>query len=218
MKRTRKGFTLVELLIVVAILATLTATMMISMNGATAKAKASSIAANLDSCHAAAMLYYSKYGDLAELQTVTTENMLKDSLKTWDKMKGDKDKDTIYYTAGNTSATNAPDKWAVLVDFSADPEAEEIAKALKRMRAYSDITAFIDFLGATPAFGEQTDGNGVETGSTTTTTKLYMTLITGEIKDGDTGFTAEAGAADSSSSSDTGDNTGSETSSNGGGQ
>lgn len=193
MKRTRKGFTLVELLIVVAILATLTATMMISMNGATAKAKASSIAANLDSCHAAAMLYYSKYGDLAELQTVTTENMLKDSLKTWDKMKGEKDTDTIYYTAGTITGKNAPDKWAVLVDFSADPEAEEIAKALKRMRAYSDITAFIDFLGATPAFAEdeQTEGSGAGTGSTTKTTKLYMTLITGEIKDGDTGFTAD---------------------------
>ena len=47
MKITRKGFTLVELLIVVAIMATLSATMTMAVSGSTARAKAPTIASNL---------------------------------------------------------------------------------------------------------------------------------------------------------------------------
>ena len=186
MKRTRKGFTLVELLIVVAILATLTATMMVSMRGATAKAKAASIAANLESCHTAAMLYYAASGD-KDLSDVGAETMLKVSLKTWDKMKGtattDSAKgDAITYTA----AGKGVDNWVVNVDFSNDTEATDIARALKNMRGYSDAVAFVgnddfgfDFFGATPAYAEGNDNEQQSDDSSTNSTsnKLYMILI-----------------------------------------
>ncbi len=57
MKRTRKGFTLVELLIVIAILGTLSAAMSVSVIGSTAKAKAATIASNVEACVNAAALY-----------------------------------------------------------------------------------------------------------------------------------------------------------------
>ena len=177
MRNTRKGFTLVELLIVVAILATLTATMMVSMRGATAKAKAASIAANLESCHTAAMLYYAASGD-KDLSSVGAEEMLTVNLKTWSKLKGGTG-DAITYTA----IGNGPDKWSVNVDFSKDSEAKDIARALNAMRGYSNVTliAFdsglgFDIFGATPAYAEDTEKDG----------KLFMNLITGQVFVGNT--------------------------------
>ena len=202
MKKARKGFTLVELLIVVAILATLTATMMVSMRGATAKAKATSIAANLESCHTAAMLYYAASGD-KDLSSITAENMLKVNLKTWENLKGDNSdtatvKDAIVYTAVGSGVEN----WSVNVDFSGDSEAADIAKALNNMRGYSGITAFagndfdmagFDFFGATPAYAddEPTLGGGETTPGDATPAnanagKLFMNLITGKIYAGST--------------------------------
>ncbi len=72
MKRTRKGFTLVELLIVIAILTALTASLTINMSGATAKAKAAAVRANFDACKTAAMTYYSGHIEDSKL-TDTTE-------------------------------------------------------------------------------------------------------------------------------------------------
>lgn len=198
MKRTRKGFTLVELLIVVAILATLTATMMVSMRGATAKAKAASIAANLESCHTAAMLYYAESGD-KDISTVTAETMLIANLKTWYKMKGG-DGDAITYTA----VGDGPKYWTVNVDFSKDSEKDEIARALHNMRGYSNVVAFdginvLDImLGANAAYADGESG------------KIYMNLITGKVFNGEASTGEEI---DSDTSYDTDDSS----SSSGGG-
>jgi|GEM_PF-6851246 len=206
MKKARKGFTLVELLIVVAILAVLTTTMMVSMRGATAKAKAASIAANLESCRTAAMLYYAASGD-KNLSDVAAGDMLKASLKTWDKMKkADNDDSAITYSA----AGKGVDNWVVNVDFSNDTEKKEIARALHNMKGYSEVSliAFagdddlgFDFFGATPAYaeGEEAEGSGgsegggstggtegaASSGTSGNDGKLYMILITGEIKAGE---------------------------------
>lgn len=69
MKRTRKGFTLVELLIVVAILGTLSAAMMMASRDATPKAKARQIAADLKTIAVAVSLYCSDSADIEPTAT-----------------------------------------------------------------------------------------------------------------------------------------------------
>ena len=63
MRRTRKGFTLVELLIVVAILGTLSAAMMMASKDASPKAKARQIAADLQTIAVSAAMYCSDSAD-----------------------------------------------------------------------------------------------------------------------------------------------------------
>ena len=67
--RKRKGFTLVELLIIIAVIGTLAATMMMSSSDAVASAKASNIISNMKNMQTAALaLYIDKMDDW----TVTT--------------------------------------------------------------------------------------------------------------------------------------------------
>ena len=63
MKRTRKGFTLVELLIVISIIAVLAAAMSMSSKDATAKAKASKIVSDFRTIAAAVSVYISDSKD-----------------------------------------------------------------------------------------------------------------------------------------------------------
>ena len=63
MKKMRKGFTLVELLIVIAILGTLAAMMTLSSSGATASATASRIASGFKIVRVAASMYAADSGD-----------------------------------------------------------------------------------------------------------------------------------------------------------
>ena len=63
MKRSRKGFTLVELLIVVTILGTLAAMMTLSSTTATASARAAAIVNGLRTAKSAAALFYTDYPD-----------------------------------------------------------------------------------------------------------------------------------------------------------
>ena len=59
MKRTRKGFTLVELLIVIVVIGILSAMMMLSSSEAVTSAKATAIISNLRNLKTAALAYYS---------------------------------------------------------------------------------------------------------------------------------------------------------------
>ena len=63
MKKARKGFTLVELLIVVAILGVLSAAMMMASQDATPKAQARQIAANLKTMAVGVSVYLSDSAD-----------------------------------------------------------------------------------------------------------------------------------------------------------
>ena len=141
MRKSRKGFTLVELLIVVAILATLTAAMTASINGASAKAKASTIASNVNIMKTVAKSCQSNGGPLpstvATLSDATADDVLKAGMPAWADFSDNTDTDAkIKYTAAKEDTDKGPDNWAVTVDFSAEPERDDIADALIKIKGY----------------------------------------------------------------------------------
>ena len=73
MKNTRKGFTLVELLIVIVVIGILSAMMMLSSTEAVTSAKASNIVSNLRNLKTAALAFYTDSMDLITTSTKNTE-------------------------------------------------------------------------------------------------------------------------------------------------
>ncbi len=133
MKKMRKGFTLVELLIVIAILSALAASMTINMSNTTAKAKAATIRANFDTCKTAAMTYYSGHIDEAALKTtMTAQAAMKATIPGWG--ESGLTKGVVKYTATGTGAGN----WKIVADYTDDTAATEIATLLN---AVDGITA-----------------------------------------------------------------------------
>ena len=136
-RRMHKGFTLVELLIVVAILATLAASITISTADATARAKAAAIASNIAACKNGAALYYAAtFND--KTAAGTPAGFLVDTSTYVPNWKEFAEDGTIEYTAG---AEETPETWSVTVDFSGDKEKAKIAAALGKMPGYKSVTA-----------------------------------------------------------------------------
>ena len=141
MKRMRRGFTLVELLIVVAILGTLAAMMSVSTNTATATAKAQQIINNIEACKTAAGIYYLEHRDddmTAEGAVKTAAAFLNDT-STY--VPGWKD-----YTTGSIKYTvdtkgEGYEKWAIQVDFTGDAEIVGIKAALGKAKGFQGTTA-----------------------------------------------------------------------------
>ena len=131
MRKTRKGFTLVELLIVVAILATLTAAMTTSITGSTAKAKAAVIAANVEEFVKAARMYCADNENL-DISTKKTDDVLGAYIGKWADMK---EAESVKYEAAditNTNNTLTPEKtWCVKVTISDGDKANIIAELEK---------------------------------------------------------------------------------------
>ena len=67
MKMNKKGFTLIEMLVVIAIIAVLVAIIVPAVGSSTIKAQASTDAANLRSVMSAATIEYATNGDLSDL-------------------------------------------------------------------------------------------------------------------------------------------------------
>ena len=175
MKKMRKGFTLVELLIVVAILATLTAVMMMSFGNSTAKAKAATIASNVNACRNAAMAYPVTHG-ADGLASLTADDVLFASLPSWKDFNNDNN--TIKYAALTADGNKGYDNWAITVDFSGDPEKDGIAEALQKINGYNMSYASANATGVaivapnTAASGSDSNGKYA----------FQVTLTTGKIE------------------------------------
>ncbi len=131
MKRSRKGFTLVELLIVMAIIAALTGVMSASMIKGVAKAKAAAIVANFDSARTAAAEYYALHISDSGLADITLQAALADSLTDWKNEETNKGmkKGNVTYAAPDTSLLASTAK--ITATFTEDPAAADIATALE---------------------------------------------------------------------------------------
>ena len=138
MKKIRKGFTLVELLIVIAILGTLSAAMSVSVMGSTAKAKAVAIASNVEACVNAAAMYCADNMD-ADISSATTENVLSAYIGKW----GDfGDENSVKYEAKDiTSDTlSQAKKWYIKVSI-VDNDKNNIIAELEKIRGFGKYGA-----------------------------------------------------------------------------
>ena len=140
MKRTRKGFTLVELLIVIAIMGVLAAMVSISAGSSTASARAATIYNNIRSIKMAGMMYQVQKGDSFKESLVTQSNLETSKVLKLENYNGTGDtaSNITYAIVQGVDATeDAAAKGAyVTCDFSKDADRVAIANALK---GYKDI-------------------------------------------------------------------------------
>ena len=172
MRKVRKGFTLVELLVVIAILGALAAAMSTSVTGATAKAKAATIANNVAECITAARLYAINNVE-TDLTEKTADDVLFACLPSW------KDYSTGNIKYENVTDGKGIDGWAITVDFGTDPEKDAIVDELTTINGFkksyteasaTDGTAIVTK--NTAAAGEDSNGKY----------KFQVTLTSGKIE------------------------------------
>ena len=132
MKKMRKGFTLVELLIVIAIVGALATAMSMSGSKATGAAKAATLINNIEICKTAAALYYAANSE-ADLSKVSAQIFLasEDYVPNFAKMS----KGVISISEDKTG--KGYKGWGIKVDFSKDGASSDIITALNNAKAYS---------------------------------------------------------------------------------
>ena len=164
MRNTRKGFTLIELLIVITIMASLSAMMAITSGGATARAKASSIVANVEACKTAAAVFYSDHWQDAKVKVndadtnmseTTAAAFLTNTTTGYNYVPnfGDFSDGNIVFTVDTSDTTTqgkGRDNWAIKVTFKDEAEADNISMALAKAKGYSGM-----YTAATAASGTE---------------------------------------------------------------
>ena len=156
MKRTRKGFTLLELLVVIGVMGILGATGMIAGQQATDAARATNIAEGLEKAASAMMMFYSdNVNDISTNGTTAAKVATGASAYLKGTLAAVTAPDT--YFAVVTADNNATAKWYVGYTFLTSDTVIQamIANKAKRMELYSDAdgtdTEYAATEGAYPA-------------------------------------------------------------------
>ena len=134
MKKMRKGFTLVELLIVIGIMGTLAAAMSMASGRASASAKASTIVSNVEACKIAAAMYLSD-NYAADLSATEAKAFLK-VRSAYIPNFGDFSTGAIKYTVGTGKGYK---EWSIYVNFENEADAVGIQYALAKHKGYEDL-------------------------------------------------------------------------------
>ena len=132
MKKMRKGFTLVELLIVIAIVGALATAMSMSGSKATGAAKAATLINNIEICKTAAALYYAANSE-SDLSTISAKTFLEsqDYIPNFAKMS------TGTITISEDNAGKGYKGWTIKVDFTKDGASKDISISMLNAKAYS---------------------------------------------------------------------------------
>ena len=150
MKRTRKGFTLIKLLVVISILAALSAVMAISSSSAIASAKAATIVSNLQAIKTGAIVFYSDYRDVsndAEFTVTNFNNVSNDYLdEPTIKMIN---KEGRYALSIISGGTGKPQLW--YVGYALNNAETDNAQVLKKLIARADRFGLIGGTATAPA-------------------------------------------------------------------
>lgn len=145
MTKSRKGFTLVELLIVIVVIGILSAMMMLSSTEAVTSAKASNIVSNMRNIKTAALAYYTDNMDAVRDTTYTADSVVDDVTKNGTEaiatkivnyLNNEKDSSIVganpAYTVVVGSGTNL-DEWYVKYAITNDLGATEAARVKTKL-------------------------------------------------------------------------------------